>query len=95
MNWRDTLSANPADWTWAYDYDTFHMGAVDASIRTSDDTCGFEIAFSTDPADVDARFDELRSDGWPAPVLDHARTMYDTGVKLGTLGTPHKPSWER
>jgi len=94
-NWRGLLPSDPKLWTWAYDYDTYHLGAVDASIQALDDTCGFEIAVLADPTEVEARFSELRADGWPEEVLLHAKEMYDAGIKLGTLGTFHKPTWER
>tara|TARA_R110000851_G_scaffold327089_1_gene496313 strand:- start:591 stop:860 length:270 start_codon:yes stop_codon:yes gene_type:complete len=86
------LPKQPTLWTWEYDYDTYHLGAVTATIYDNDDIAGFEVPYGPGS---EVMFNELIEEGCPADVVKHARLMYENGVKMGTLGKPHPPSWER
>lgn len=93
MNFRAELPAEPSSWSWSVSYDTWHLGAINADYEPGD--AGFELAFTHLAVELDARLEELRQDGWPEAIIQHARALHDQGVASGDLGKPHKPSWER
>jgi len=85
------LDSNPDNWTWRYDYDTYHLGAVVGEIQAHGDTFAIEIPFNGLTKSVS----ELTARGYPNMIIGHATMLYRDGVSKNLLGTPHKPSWER